>query len=104
MSSILVSGRAHAGLRAVLETHKHRHLSAERAAVEFDRLLAAAIEEEIRLHCLNGITFCGGHGFLVGKRLLLPLHDEPGVAFRTTILRISVYEALQSTVRISIER
>jgi hypothetical protein len=32
------------------------------------------------LHSLNGITFCGGHGLLVGKRLSLPLYDELGGA------------------------
>ena len=57
---VLGTGRDHAGfmgIRAVLETHEHRHLGAERAAVELDRLLAAAIEEQVGLdlHCVSSL-------------------------------------------------
>jgi hypothetical protein len=44
------------GLRSVLETHEHRDLGAERAAVELDRLLAAALEEQVGLD-LHGVSF-----------------------------------------------
>ena len=49
---VLGAGRDHAGrvrFGAVLEAHEHRHLGAERAAVELDRLLAAAVEEQVGL-------------------------------------------------------
>src|SRR6185312_12544643 len=36
--------------RRVLEAREHLHLGAERLAVELDRLLAATVEEDIRLH------------------------------------------------------
>ena len=45
---VLGARRDHAGLmrlRAVLEAHEHGHLGAQRAAVELDRFVAAAIEE-----------------------------------------------------------
>ena len=35
--------------RTLLEAHQYRHLSAENVAVEFDRLLAAAVKEQVRL-------------------------------------------------------
>jgi len=49
---VLRTGRDHAwwrGLRAVLEAHEHHHLSAEDLLRELDRLLAAAIEEQVGL-------------------------------------------------------
>jgi hypothetical protein len=46
------------GLRAVLEAHEHRDLGAERATVELDRFLAAAIEEQVGLD-LHGVSFSG---------------------------------------------
>jgi len=57
-------GREHAGFawfRAFLEAHEHRHLGAERAAVELDCLLAAAVEEQIGLD-LHGISLGLGFG------------------------------------------
>ena len=55
---VLGTGRGHAGfmgIRAILEMHEHRHLRAECAAVELERLLAAAIEEQVGLdlHCVS---------------------------------------------------
>src|SRR5262245_13381377 len=50
---VLAAGRNHAGrrlLRTFVESHHHPDLGAERLLVEFDRLLAAAIEEQIRCH------------------------------------------------------
>ena len=49
---VLGIGRDHAGLRglrAILEAHEHHYLGAERFLIERDRLLAAAIEEQIGL-------------------------------------------------------
>ena len=53
---VLGTGRHHAGwlgLRAVLEAHEHGHFRAERFAVELERLVAAAVEEQVGLdlHC-----------------------------------------------------
>src|SRR6516164_5963023 len=57
---IVAAGRNPVGrrrLRAVLETHHHLDLGAERLLVELDRLLAAAVEEQIR--CRHGLlSFC----------------------------------------------
>jgi hypothetical protein len=50
---VLAAGRNHAGrrfLRTFVEAHHHPDLGAERLLVEVDRLLAAAIEEQIRCH------------------------------------------------------
>jgi hypothetical protein len=46
------------GFRAVLEPHEHRHLGAQRAAVELDRLVAAAFEEQVGLD-LHGVSISG---------------------------------------------
>src|SRR5207245_8932834 len=54
---VVAAGRNPAGgrgFRAVLETHHHLDLGAERLLVEFDRLLAAAVEEQIR--CRHGLS------------------------------------------------
>ena len=59
---VLAARRDHAGLerfRTFFETHEHDHFRAERLLVELDRLLAAAIEEQI--------------GFVVNTILLWPL-------------------------------
>src|SRR5215469_8325452 len=53
---VVAAGWNHAGrrrLRAVLETHHHLDLGAERLLVELDRLLAAAVEEQIG--CRHGL-------------------------------------------------
>src|SRR6516165_5561746 len=53
---VVAAGRDPAGrrrLRAILETHHHLDLGAERLLVELDRLLAAAVEEQIR--CRHGL-------------------------------------------------
>jgi hypothetical protein len=44
--------------RAVLETHEHRDLGAERAAVKRGRFLAAAVEEQVGLD-VNGVSSSG---------------------------------------------
>src|SRR5215831_7419912 len=53
---VVAAGRDHAGrrrLRAFLIAHHHLDLGAERLLVEIDRLLAAAVEEQIR--CRHGL-------------------------------------------------
>src|SRR6516164_9001849 len=53
---VVAAGRNHAGrrrLRAFLIAHHHLDLGAERLLVELDRLLAAAVEEQIR--CRHGL-------------------------------------------------
>src|SRR5262249_14941075 len=53
---VVAAGRNHAGrrrLRAFLIAHQHLDLGAERLLVELDRLLAAAVEEQIR--CRHGL-------------------------------------------------
>jgi hypothetical protein len=39
--------------------------AAETLLIELERCFALAIEDQIRVHRLDRITFCGGHGFLV---------------------------------------
>src|SRR5262252_7167461 len=54
---VVAAGRNHAGrrrLRAFLIAHHHLDLGAERLLVELDRLLAAAVEEQIR--CRHGLS------------------------------------------------
>src|SRR5215467_13550128 len=54
---VVAAGRNHAGrrrLRAFLIAHHHLDLGAERLLVELDRLLAAAVEEQIR--CRHGFS------------------------------------------------
>src|SRR5215475_141242 len=53
---VVAAGRNHAGgrrLRAFLIAHHHLDLGAQRLLVELDRLLAAAVEEQIR--CRHGL-------------------------------------------------
>jgi len=50
---IFGAGRDHAGLGglgAVAEAHQHLHLGTERATVEFDRLLAFSVKEQVGLN------------------------------------------------------
>src|SRR5262249_39483382 len=54
---VVAAGRNPAGrrrLRAFLKAHHHLDLGAERLLVELDRLLAAAVEEQIR--CRHGLS------------------------------------------------
>src|SRR5215472_17580499 len=54
---VVAAGRNHAGrrrLRAFLIAHHHLDLGAQRLLVELDRLLAAAVEEQIR--CRHGLS------------------------------------------------
>src|SRR5262245_42753426 len=54
---VVAAGRNHAGrrrFRAFLIAHHHLDLGAERLLVELDRLLAAAVEEQIR--CRHGLS------------------------------------------------
>src|SRR5262249_8754218 len=54
---VVAARRDHAGgrrLRAFLIAHHHLDLGAERLLVELDRLLAAAVEEQIR--CRHGLS------------------------------------------------
>jgi hypothetical protein len=66
----------------VLETHEHRHLRAERPAVEFDRLFAATVEEQISLN-LHG----GSVRLWVGvcRETIIPLFGTPSEYYRTLI-------------------
>src|SRR6266542_2568685 len=76
--------RDHGGVGAVLEAHEHRHLGAERAPVELDRLLAAALEEQVGLDLhrawhrhdsfWSGVV-CPSHSLALGSGLVhrLPL-------------------------------
>src|SRR5262245_57489588 len=60
----------HAGIGAVLVAHEPDHFRADRAAVELDRLVTAAVEEEIRLDlrlgCVHrpsfGVRYAEPHG------------------------------------------
>src|SRR6185437_12568084 len=61
---VLGAGRDHAGLMRLgrfLEAQEHDHFGAGGLAVEIDRLLAAAVEEQIGLYL---------HGTLLGGRCL----------------------------------
>src|SRR5271165_1514670 len=60
--------------------------AAETLLVELERCLALAIEEQIGLHCLDRITFCGGHGFYGWRDT--SCYDEPGGAARTPAANI----------------
>src|SRR4029450_3983603 len=51
---VVAAGRNHAGLRAFLETHHHLDLGPKRLLVEVKRLLAAAVESQIR--CRHGLS------------------------------------------------
>src|SRR5262249_25983526 len=54
---VVAAGRNHAGrrrFRAFLIAHHHLDLGAQRLLVELDRLLAAAVEEQIR--CRHGLS------------------------------------------------
>src|SRR5260370_18438971 len=67
---VVAAGRNPVGrrrFRAVLETHHHLDLGAERLLVELDRLLAAAVEEQIR--CRHGLSpLSKSFGEVVGIR------------------------------------
>ena len=55
---VLVGRRAHRLVGTVLPTHQHRHLGAERLLIEIERLVAAAVEEQIGLN-LHGFSSTG---------------------------------------------
>src|SRR5215471_12160260 len=67
---VVAAGRDHPGrrrLRAFLIAHHHLDLGAERLLVELDRLLAAAVEKQIR--CRHGLSpLCKSFGKVVCEK------------------------------------
>jgi hypothetical protein len=44
--------------------HHYFDFAAKTLLIELERCLALAVEEQISVYCLDGITFCCGHSFV----------------------------------------